>query len=206
MAKTLCEISTSRLLTHIVGDDKSAIVSPYRSEYSDEENKRRMTTLKHDVRNLGYGYTQFVSRWVEDGVGFDEQSLLIPNISKEDALKLGKQFEQSSVIVKDGEKCDEICTKPFEKYSENEVVRSFNLSGDNVLNIKDAEEIFAKRKGGPASKSIKGTAKAFHLAEVYELEQPRASYFQTGYTKKKIYEDVDDITVSEAIEKLNKLK
>lgn len=179
----LQETSTSRILQHIQEDKNWAIISPYRSEYSEEENRKRMAQLKFSVRK--YGFIEFISRWVEYGESFDERSLLIPNISREEAIKLGKKFEQSSVIIYDNSECLEICTTPFEDYAEGDVVRKYNISGDAILNIHDAEEIFAKRRGGPASKPVKG-GKAFHLSEVYEVEQPRASYFQSKETLHKI--------------------
>ena len=55
------------------------------------------------------------------------------------------------------------------------------------MNINDAEEIFAKRKGGPVSKPVGRRAKPFTLKEVYVVESPRASYFQDRSTKTKIY-------------------
>ena len=55
-----------------------------------------------------------------------------------------------------------------------------------ILNLKDAEDIFAKRKGGSASKLVKGK-KSFHLSEVLEYEKPRASYFQNKGTFRTIY-------------------
>lgn len=184
----ICETSTSRIFQHITDENKNfAIVSPYRSEYSVKENRHRMSDLKQQVHQMGLGFIQMLSRWVEDGEAFDEQSLLIPNISKEDALKLGKEYEQSSIIYKEGTKCEEICTTPFESYKENDVVRTFNISGDKILNIHDAEEIFAHRKGGPVSKAIKG-GKPFTLSEVYEVEMPRPSYFGQSYRYSKILE------------------
>ena len=184
----ICETSTSRIYQHITDENKNfAIVSPYRSEYSERENRKRMTELKQKVHQMGFGFIQMLSRWVEDGEAFDEQSLLIPNINKEEAIKLGKEYEQSSIIYKEGTKCEEICTTPFETYKENDVVRTFNISGDKVLNIHDAEEIFAHRKGGPVSKAIKG-GKPFTLSEVYEIEMPRPSYFGQSYHYSKILE------------------
>jgi len=184
----ICETSTSRIYQHISDENKKfAIVSPYRSEYSEKENKQRMSELKQKVHQMGFGFIQMLSRWVEDGEAFDEQSLLIPNISREVAIKLGKEYEQSSIIYKEGTKCEEICTTPFEKYKENEVVRTFNTSGNKILNIHDAEEIFAHRKGGPVSKAIKG-GKPFTLSELYEVEPPRPSYFGASYHYSKILE------------------
>ena len=196
-AMNLEEASTSRIHSRL--NDKNstcAIISPYRGEYSEKENKQRMTKLKSDVRSLGYGFNQFVSRWVEDGEAFDEESLLIPDITKEQAFKLGQKYEQSSVIIKDEDGLREICTTPFESYSVGETVRTFN-TGNHMLNVQDAEDIFSKRKGGPASMPKKGSnKKPFSLSvresvrenfELYEMEQPRPSYHQNKYRYKKIF-------------------
>lgn len=186
----ILETKTSRIYTHIVENPQWAIVSPYRSEYDEEENQQRMSKLKADARNLGYGFIQFISRWVENNEAFDEESLLIPKMSKDEAISLGKKYNQSSVIVCDNNKAQEICTTPFEDHKDGETVRTFNLSGDKPLNINDAEAIFAKRKGGPVSKTKYGKAKPFTLKEVYEIEGPRASYFQKTPRVLKILESV----------------
>lgn len=209
---TIYESNTSRIYQHITEDDKWAIVSPYRSERSEKENRIKMNELKSDVKK--YGFIQFVSRWVEDGIAFDERSLLIPNIDSKDALNLGKKYNQASVIIKDENGCREICTTPFETFQVGDVVRTYNINGDNVMNIKDAEDIFSKRKGGPASKPIKG-GKAFHLSEVYEVEEPRPSYFQKaerlnliwgGNYEEPILENREGIDALGAIYELNKLE
>lgn len=183
------ETTTSRIYSHITNAENWAIISPYRSENTLQENRSKMAELKSIVRNRGYGFTQFISRWVEDGESFDEESLLIPNCKKEDALELGERFKQSSVIIKDKSGCKEICTTAFETYKPGEVVREYNVSSGNLLNIEDAKEIFAKRKGGPASKSIKGKTKPFHLSELYIKEDPRPSYFQNKPHKTLIYKN-----------------
>jgi len=187
------EATTSNIYKRLTDENTCAIISPYRSEYSDNENKFRMNSLKLKVREMGYGFNQFISRWVEGGQAFDEQSLLIPNITKDRALSLGKEFEQSSIIFKDSESCREICINPFEDYKPGQVVRIFFNTGNHILNIDEAKEIFARRKGGPPSIPVKGSnkqpfsphqKKAF---ELYEVEQPRASYFQRKETKRKIF-------------------
>lgn len=190
----LNETSTSRIATHIKDREKWAIISPYRSERTVAENKQKMRELKSDVRNAGFGFTQFISRWVEDGESFDEESLLIPNMPREKALELGKKYDQSSIISKDGGKCEEVCTTAFIDYDGKEnkvgdIVRTFNLSGDEYLNVEEAREIFERRKGGSASYPIKGhgTHRAFQLKEVFEVEQSRASYFQSGERYKKVF-------------------
>jgi len=128
----------------LTDENTCAIISPYRSECSDNENKLRMNSLKLQVREMGYGFNQFISRWVEDGQAFDKQSLLIPNITKDQAIFLGEKFEQSSIVIKDSESCREICINPFEDYKSGQVVRTFFNTGDYILNIDEAKEIFAR--------------------------------------------------------------
>lgn len=180
------ETTTSRVFDHLKNRDW-AIVSPYKYEYSEEENKQRMHLLKSLVAQMRYGFIQLLSRWVEDGVAYDEESLLIPNCTLDDAFDLGEKFEQSSIIVCKDKKCQEICVNDFENYHSGDIVRTFNLDGKNFMNINDAEEIFSKRKSGPVSKPKGKRAKAFTLTEVYIVENPRASYFQTKRTKTRIY-------------------
>ena len=193
----LKESSTSRIYQHLTKDKNWAIISPYKDYYSTKENKGRMNKLKSIVRkDYGLGFNEFLSKWVyndelNNKVSTDEASLLIPNMTKEQAIKLGKEFEQSSVIVNDKDGCQEICTTPFENYSVGDVVRTYNIDGDTPMNISKAEEIFANREVGPVSKAKKG-GKPFKLSEVYEVSSPRSSYFQTEPTCTKIFEAVKD--------------
>jgi len=126
-----------------------------------------ITKLKSNVRELGFGFTEFISRWVKDGEKFDERSLLIGNIDKETALKLGIKYNQYSIIYKDINGCFEICTTPFDNYNVGDIIKEFNISGNHILNIDDAKEIFIRRKG---------VGEYFELHEVF---QPRPSVFET---------------------------
>ena len=145
-----------------------AIVSPYCGGKAEKENRIRMNRLKGRVRNdLKLGFVQFVSRWVEDGISYHEESLLIPNISFEDAMGLGRAFGRSSIIYKDGLSCREVCVNAFDSYQPNDVIKTFDLNGDHVIDIKDAAKVFVKRKDLPA------------CFELFEVEEPKPSYFQT---------------------------
>lgn len=178
------ESSTSRLHSILSSKDSIfAIISPYRSEYDSPDNQKRMIQLKSDVRKLGLGFNQFVSRWVEDGESFDEESLLISNIDYKTAIKLGEKYNQSSIIYKDKNSLNEICTTEFETYKPGDVVRTFNI-GKDMMNIKNAEDIFSRRKGSnknPFSLSVK---EKFELYQVYD---PKPSYFQTEPIMEKLY-------------------
>lgn len=200
----LQEGNTARTYGHIVNDENFAIISPYRSENSSSQNKSNLIQLRKDVRELGYGYNELIARWVEydqeteQNVSSDERSLFIHGMTKNQALILGKKYKQSSVIIKDSSGCKEICTTPF-NYEEDgkiinfevgDVVRTYNISGDAVLNIKDAEEIFSGKQFGPSSKPVKGTrpfkfnTNESLILELWEVEGPRASYFHNNNEEK----------------------
>lgn len=212
----ICETTTSRVYKHLI-DDNFAIISPYKYERDilpdklEKQNKSKLKQFKHEIRNQGYGYIELVARWVEENeLGdleySDEHSLLIPNLPKDLAMKYGKQYNQSSIIIKDDNGCKEICTTPFidwqnKKYNVGDTVRTFNLDANDkgVMNIEDAKEIFTKRKGGPASKPLKDE-RPFTLKEVYEVEEPRPSYFQSQPTMRLVF----NFNVEDDVENLEK--
>lgn len=177
LVERLTESSISRVYKHLSDDSQCAIISTYRQERSEEENKRLFKELKKSVKQGGFGYIEFVSRWVEDGESSDEESILIPGCPLKQALIWGKAYDQSSIIFKDSEGCREICTEPFETYKPFEVVRVFNNVGPGMLNLNDAKEIFERRKGGPASGLKKGDGRAFTL-KVQEKLEARPSVFR----------------------------
>lgn len=189
--------ATSRIYRQLTDDSDCAIISAYVDDESAEENKKSFTQLKADVRKAGYGYRTFVSRWVSDGVAFDEEALFIPKIDYKTAFRLSSKYKQKSFIYKNKNKCVEICTTPFETYKEGDIVRTYNISGNNTLNIEQAQQIFSRKLSGPASKPVKGSnSKPFNLqVENYELLErydPKASYFEDKSHYDKIMLDKGD--------------
>ena len=183
------EVSTSRLLKHLTDNNKLAIISTYRDSRTESQNRSLLRKLKTEVRNLGYGFTELISKWVEqqDGQTYssDERSLMIYNITLDQAEKLGEQYNQSSIIYKDADKCAEVCTCEFTDYEgklhkPGQCVRYFNVKNTkSPMGLDDAREIFANRKGGPASKPVKSN-RPFKLSEMYEVESPKGSVFSTA--------------------------
>ena len=181
------EISTNRLLRHFTDEGDMAVISTYRTERTEDENKNLLKDFKKEVRALGLGFSEFVSKWVEEDkdtgemVSSDERSLAVYGLPLDKALEFGKKYQQSSILFKDKDGCKEICTVGFVDYDGNkfapgDVVRKFNIDGSKPLNLKDAEDIFSRRKGGPASMPVKGN-RAFRLNEMYEVEGHKASTF-----------------------------
>lgn len=136
--------------------------------------------LKRDIRNMGYGFSQFKSKWVEDVIDKEtgertrevsnEESCFILNITKEEAIKLGNKYDQYSIICKHDDVCEEIFTKQIDVdgHTVGDVIRVFNVDGDKIFNVEDAKAIFANRSVGPVSVLKRGgkhTSTPFHFAE-----------------------------------------
>lgn len=90
----------SKLMRSLTGQERNissiGIVTaenPFAKELPPEENKKRNKMLAQSLRQAGYGFYQIQGKY-----GNVEKPLVIPNISKDDLLFLGKKFEQESVI------------------------------------------------------------------------------------------------------------
>ena len=97
------ESSWGRIIQHMEGSDVFAVISPYLRKLSDEENDRRAREMKKVVRSMGYGYIPMDAGYEHQdtgGIGIEE-SLFIPQITKEDAMELGRRYDQESILFKD---------------------------------------------------------------------------------------------------------
>lgn len=107
--KQLLESSLSRIWQFITDPTKTfGVVSAYRQDlYSEEQNLQRHKELGKIIRSMGYGFIEQNSgySYKDEDTGLvgvkEEKSYFIPNISFEDTLDLGVEFEQESVLYKD---------------------------------------------------------------------------------------------------------
>lgn len=102
------EITPSRLWKYQESDKIDfAILSADRSERTEEENAEKNKELKKDIKDMGYWYTELKGGYVEVTEGGQrvpvdgENSLLVPNMKKDEAIELGKKYDQDSVMFKD---------------------------------------------------------------------------------------------------------
>ena len=178
------------ILQHLQDDNSLAIVSPFRTENSTQENNKLLRELKAKVRSMNLGFSELKSKWVEidpssnEQISSDERALMIYGISLAKAMELGTQYKQSSIIYKDAAKCAEICTMPFidankKKHNIGKVVRTFSMKSNTPLNLNDAKEIFASHLSGPVSKAVKSN-RPFTLKEVCIVELPKGSIFSNS--------------------------
>ena len=87
-----------------------AVVSAYRSDLPVEENDKLHDALRHKIKALGTGYIELDSGFTygdTDRFTF-EKSFMIPEIDRETAMELAKEFEQYSLLFKDANGFNEI--------------------------------------------------------------------------------------------------
>lgn len=182
--------STTRLLQHFQDSKTLAIISPYRVENSKFENEMNLRELKKKVRAMDLGYSELLSKWAEKDPETgkiemsDERALMIYGISYKDAMKIGDDYLQASIIFKDASKCAEVCVRPFvdasgKQHAPGKVIRTFDVKSNPVLNAELAKEIFSNRAAGAASKPVKSN-RPFVLKEMYLVESARISMFSDG--------------------------
>jgi hypothetical protein len=116
----LDEASMGRIYQHVVSDPRLktwAIITASRNELTPIENKKRNEELEGQLRGLGLGFSHADGMWMECQdktveykdcpeemkIPSEEKVFFIPNISKEIALKLGKKWDQDSVLFADNE-------------------------------------------------------------------------------------------------------
>jgi len=98
--KQIHESSLSRIITHIEKTKEFGVISPFRKSNTDKENTDNFKELVITVRDMGYGYIQLDGGYSGDEGFFSEKSLFIPNIKRDEIIKLGKRYDQHSIIHK----------------------------------------------------------------------------------------------------------
>lgn len=180
----ISEINISKKLYQLIKKtDNFAIISPFRSENTLLVNKTNMKNLMDFMKKKKYRFIHLSSKWVEysqlekKNVVSSEESLLILDITKEKALKIGKHFNQSSIIAKYDNIVAEICTTPFsyqtidtiKNYKENEIVKVFDLDESDFLLSTNAQLIYDGKLIGACSKAKAGGL-PFTFTEAIEFD------------------------------------
>jgi hypothetical protein len=98
----------SRMQKNIEDKRHFSAISAERSHLTPEENSTRMASLENDIKELGYGYKKSRGMWEGGG----ENSIVINarakgskagNQLRKDAIRLGKKYDQDSVLHHDGD-------------------------------------------------------------------------------------------------------
>ena len=107
-----------------------------------KSNAQNMKALERDLRGMNYGFHKIQGKF-----GSDEDSLLVPNMSREDVAALGIKYGQEAVIW--GEKLADDINDPFFRFSYMEgddtvQNRDVSLSGAEV---QSRDDYFSQVKG-----------------------------------------------------------
>jgi len=170
------ESSLSRIFQHIEGDNSFGVVSAFRDDLPDAENKQRHADLKAMIRKAGYGFIEMRGGYTGDQGFVQEYSLFVPSVSKKDMIEFGKAFNQHSVIYKDSSEFIMVGTN--ENSGIGRTVVNFIRGGKNNINMaKDAIKDFfsSLAKGGHRGKKF-----VFNTVE----EKESWSFNQAAYSNR----------------------
>lgn len=158
------------IILHLNESPNCAVISPWVDHCTDEENKRRMARLKTDVRKHGFGFTEFIFRWKVGDQQEEKRFVMIPKIEKSAAIRLGADYEQKSVLWWNGVDFEELCSLVIEGFLCLDILQRFEITKDQITveQVKDVLCQWIKRI----------TFSSRPTAELFEVEQPRPSYFQ----------------------------
>lgn len=151
------ESSLSRIWQHVTDEGRSfAVISSGRGDYSWDENVARLDVMKVIARKWGYGFIETIGGYKEEEGGVEtveEPSLFIPEISIDEAVRIGGYFRQESIIYKDSDFFGMIGSSSFQ--GEGTIIQNFKKDVDDVLDLTNVEDFFsALVKGSHAGKKF----------------------------------------------------
>jgi hypothetical protein len=100
--------TVSRVLHFLNSEYPCAVLSAYLYMDPDtgvlvslEENKTKQGELMKDLQQQGYGFFPLRAKFKENDTISEEESLCVPKMSFDEAVKMGQKYRQFSVLAKD---------------------------------------------------------------------------------------------------------
>jgi len=191
MKSLIKESSLSRIFQHIEDADSSfGVISASRIEFSDKENAERYLELKKAVRKMGLGFIELKGGYQEESGFTEESSLFIPGISRNQAVELGKKYDQYSVLYKDKDEFIEIGTNMNSGIGE--ILKRFIKSSGKSnydFNVKILKDFFSSLLKG----SHRGRKFLFRLQERESPSFNRMAYHRDEPLKwYTVYEEINE--------------
>ena len=193
--KRIDEGGLNRLFSHIKDNGTFAVIGSQDKDTGEDRSKELYDLVgNYSRKGRMKGYNWLLGKYIyDDGRTGDENSLILYNIDKEDALKIGKQLNQETILWKDPEFFGYIYVDSGEVPDWNEGGFKGKMSFDPNL-IKDI--------GGSSQLASKGWSvnqkklKSKNAPFVYEcfLVEPA---LKTGYVSEYLidsYNSVDNST------------
>jgi len=134
--------SISQVLRFIENKRPFVIISPVISGMTEDEEGKVFKEMKKDLKELGYKYNELIGYYMpvdDEGNLIEEEgsealSFVVPNMGLDDALKLGKEYNQQSILHFDGKKFSLVDCNTGE-----EIVVD-DISGKNIRDIVSVGE------------------------------------------------------------------
>ena len=158
--------------------------NPMGNELSREENAERRNELETYLSNANYPWFRIKGKY-----GNEEKSHMIYNITQSDAERLGKMFDQESIIFSDLNDDGEISYTYLEKGEDGEYQKTHERG--EYIDMSDADDFFSK-----ISRKFKFQIPFFDGSDDEPAEETLAEQF------KKINEKVESKFIDES--RLNK--
>jgi hypothetical protein len=177
----LTESSWSRIIQHIEKGDSFAIISAFLKNRDREVNLVDHEKLRKQIRTLGYGYIEQYSgySYKDDNTGKNtinhEMSFFIPKISFDEAIKLGSDYYQESILFKDDGGFKLIFTKNENNHKIGDVDMTFKIDrkpdGQITFDPEVLKYAFSQLKKG----SVNQTSKQFaYIPECIYIKEGHA--------------------------------
>lgn len=162
MKEYMNEVSLSRVWKHIEDNRSFGIITAYRTDKTNKENKNNNFDLKHEIRKGGFGFFKLEGHYIE-GYGSEnakdtkeESFFVIGNEGHDSNLlgllkKLGKKYNQDSIFFKSGDQ-------------ENAILIGTNSDAWPGLNKKVSVGKWHPSKSGEFYSEMKGRTFVFEKA------------------------------------------
>ena len=93
-----------------------------------------------DIKDMGLSYVKTYGAWHEQDKTTKEKSFLIPDITREQALELGKKYGQYSIIFKDKEDDTAYMLITLDNENFGNVDGKFDMSGKEKFTHVDTKD------------------------------------------------------------------
>lgn len=144
----LTEASLSRVWQHL-GEGRSwGLVSSYRPHLSKEENQQRVEELKSDLKKERLGYFPLKGMWKDKDSGevYSEPSFFVPEISRDQIVKLGRKYDQDAVLYGESDKESDEASILIIGQSNN-VLDNLGPNKSETLRVKNVGDVYSKLQG-----------------------------------------------------------
>jgi len=178
--QVLKESSWSRIIQHIEKGGSFAIISAFSRENDKQRNYALHNKLRKYITEKGYGYIEQNAGYTykDDITGEDlisqELSFFVPSMSLDEAISIGEEYEQESILFKDDKGFKLVYTKDGEGFHKGQIGMIFKMDkkpdGQITFNPEILKYAFSQLKKGTKNQIGKKFA---YIAECIFVKEGR---------------------------------